>query len=152
MPRQDNPPASACVQRTGASRPGYKFMRIHFLVAVLGLVLCVILFRANLRSAGSSIQLMKSSKSVSERVMEFGEAVHNRLAVRFREGGAAYPPKQIILVGLKQERALEVWASAQGGELRHLKTYPILGASGTLGPKLAEGDAQVPEGLYSIES
>ncbi|MFN2352660.1 MAG: murein L,D-transpeptidase family protein, partial [Kiritimatiellia bacterium] len=33
-----------------------------------------------------------------------------------------------------------------------LKTYPILGASGVIGPKLQEGDMQIPEGLYRIES
>ena len=30
--------------------------------------------------------------------------------------------------------------------------YAILAASGTLGPKMAEGDRQVPEGVYRIES
>jgi murein L,D-transpeptidase YafK len=33
-----------------------------------------------------------------------------------------------------------------------IRTYPILAASGRLGPKLKEGDRQVPEGLYRIES
>jgi murein L,D-transpeptidase YafK len=33
-----------------------------------------------------------------------------------------------------------------------LKTYPILAASGTAGPKTREGDRQVPEGEYEIES
>jgi murein L,D-transpeptidase YafK len=31
-----------------------------------------------------------------------------------------------------------------------VSTYPILGASGVLGPKLREGDLQVPEGIYPI--
>lgn len=30
--------------------------------------------------------------------------------------------------------------------------YPLLGASGGPGPKLREGDRQVPEGFYTIES
>jgi len=33
-----------------------------------------------------------------------------------------------------------------------MATIPILGASGTEGPKLREGDGQVPEGVYAIES
>ena len=28
--------------------------------------------------------------------------------------------------------------------------YPVLGASGVLGPKLKEGDRQVPEGVYRV--
>jgi len=55
----------------------------------------------------------------------------------------------MVLVGLKQERQLEVWVS---NPPRRLKSYPILGASGVLGPKLREGDRQVPEGIYRIES
>ncbi len=47
---------------------------------------------------------------------------------------------------------LELWVADEQGRFRHLKTYSILAASGTLGPKLAEGDRQVPEGLYRIES
>ena len=33
-----------------------------------------------------------------------------------------------------------------------IRRYPILAVSGVLGPKLREGDRQVPEGLYEIES
>ena len=36
--------------------------------------------------------------------------------------------------------------------MRRVKTYPVLAASGDVGPKLREGDRQVPEGLYAIES
>ena len=55
----------------------------------------------------------------------------------------------MILVGFKQDASLGVWVSDPPV---FLKSYPILGASGTLGPKLREGDMQVPEGLYRIES
>jgi murein L,D-transpeptidase YafK len=58
----------------------------------------------------------------------------------------------LILVGLKQERQLELWVSDGSPDFRFLKSYPVLAASGTLGPKLKEGDRQVPEGLYKIES
>jgi murein L,D-transpeptidase YafK len=33
-----------------------------------------------------------------------------------------------------------------------IRSYPIQAASGTLGPKLRQGDYQVPEGLYNVES
>lgn len=127
--------------------------RLHLLLCLLGLAVCLIPFRATIRSAASRLTATGNGrKTISERVVEFGGAVRNRLAARFREVGVAYPPKRITLVGLKQERALEVWVSDESGEFRLLETFPILGASGTLGPKLAEGDGQVPEGLYTIES
>jgi len=84
--------------------------------------------------------------------LNFRDAVHGRLITRFRQIGVSYPPKKMILVGLKQERLLEVWVSDETNSYRYLAMYPIVGASGGLGPKLREGDFQVPEGLYGIES
>lgn len=43
-------------------------------------------------------------------------------------------------------RALE-----SGVTRRFIRSYPILGASGQLGPKKKEGDRQVPEGFYGVE-
>src|SRR5690242_7234504 len=95
---------------------------------------------------------MTGDKTVSDRLTEFRNAVHACLEPRFREIGVAYPPRKLVLVGLKQERQLEIWVSDGSHDLRYLKGYPILAASGTSGPKLKEGDRQVPEGLYKIES
>jgi murein L,D-transpeptidase YafK len=69
----------------------------------------------------------------------------------FSKSGVTYPPQKLVMVGLKKERTLLVYASS-GSDLRFIRSYPILGASGKLGPKLREGDMQVPEGIYGIES
>ena len=58
----------------------------------------------------------------------------------------------MTLIGLKQERELQLYAAGPDGRYKLIRSYPILAASGTLGPKLREGDMQVPEGLYRIES
>jgi hypothetical protein len=97
-------------------------------------------------------QKFRHEKSVSDRVAEYGAVVHPRLGERFRQIGVAYPPKQLVLLGLKKEKQLEVWVGDGKSGLRRLTSYPILAASGKTGPKLAEGDYQVPEGLYRIES
>jgi murein L,D-transpeptidase YafK len=55
-----------------------------------------------------------------------------------------------VLVGFKLERELHLLAPRADGALAFVRSYPILGASGTLGPKLREGDRQVPEGVYAI--
>ena len=60
--------------------------------------------------------------------------------------------KRVTLIGLKAERQLELWAGDATGPMRHIKTYPVKAASGGSGPKLREGDRQVPEGIYAIES
>src|ERR1700743_1235096 len=56
-----------------------------------------------------------------------------------------------ILIRLfKQEAELEVWKQDRTGRFALLKTYPICRWSGDLGPKVRDGDAQGPEGFYSI--
>lgn len=55
----------------------------------------------------------------------------------------------VVLVALKHERELHVFVE-QAGSVQHAATYPIRAASGTAGPKLREGDRQVPEGFYGV--
>ncbi len=51
----------------------------------------------------------------------------------------------------KAEREMELWIYHGGqGRYRLFKTYPVAGMSGELGPKLAEGDLQAPEGFYFV--
>ena len=130
-----------------------KLRRIHLLVAALGVVVCLIPFREEIRATtAGATRIYKSAKSVEDRLAEHGAGARQRLQDAFRRVGMPYPPKRLRLVGLKQERVLEVWVAGAEGGFGHLLTYPILAASGTLGPKLAEGDRQVPEGIYKIES
>ena len=63
--------------------------------------------------------------------------------------GIAYPPSELSLVGYKQENVLEVWAQGPAGWILY-RSYPVLAASGGPGPKLREGDRQVPEGIYRL--
>ena len=44
---------------------------------------------------------------------------------------------------------LEIWAADQDGVFKLIKDIPICFHSGGLGPKVKEGDRQVPEGVYS---
>jgi hypothetical protein len=74
------------------------------------------------------------------------------LSASFARQNLAYPPARLTLVALKAERSLEVWAPDGSGRLRLVRTYPVLAASGGPGPKLREGDRQVPEGVYAVET
>ena len=93
----------------------------------------------------------RPGKSVRERLEEYSAPAHARLQPHFELAGVSYPPASVVLVGLKDERQLEVYAGGAGGESSFVCSYPILGASGSAGPKLREGDQQVPEGIYSID-
>ena len=51
----------------------------------------------------------------------------------------------------KEESELEIWKLRDDGHFYHFKTYPICTWSGDLGPKVAQGDRQAPEGFYTIK-
>lgn len=97
------------------------------------------------------VNVMKRRHTVADRVAQYGFEVRERLEPAFARSGVAYPPASLTIVVLKKEKRLELYAG-DGGESKMIKAYPILAASGELGPKLREGDYQVPEGIYRIES
>ena len=77
-------------------------------------------------------------------------AVREELLPYLRAAGVDYPPETVVLLGLKHERRLELYAGPSQDRLRFVRDYPVLNASGALGPKRAEGDQQVPEGIYRL--
>ncbi|HQZ12766.1 MAG TPA: murein L,D-transpeptidase family protein [Devosia sp.] len=50
----------------------------------------------------------------------------------------------------KREKRLEVWMARDDGRYAQFRSYDICTYSGTLGPKLVEGDLQAPEGFYRV--
>jgi murein L,D-transpeptidase YafK len=56
----------------------------------------------------------------------------------------------ILIRTYKKEAEFEIWKMKADGRYAYLKTFPLCRWSGQLGPKLREGDRQVPEGFYSI--
>jgi len=89
--------------------------------------------------------------TIESRLAQFEVPVRERLASAFQQAEAPWPPARLTLLAFKGERLLEAWVPGPDGAWVFLKTYPILAASGSLGPKLREGDRQVPEGIYRIE-
>ena len=87
-------------------------------------------------------------RTVADVVRALSHPVETRLRPVFAAAGVPYPPPDFTLVALKAERRLELYA---GEPARRVCAWPILGASGTAGPKLREGDQQVPEGFYRLE-
>ncbi|MDQ6809870.1 MAG: YdcF family protein [Verrucomicrobiota bacterium] len=90
-------------------------------------------------------------KTTADRVAEFGNAVRARMQPYFQAAGVDYPPAHLALVGLKAERSLQLYGANADSRFRLIRTFPVLAASGQPGPKLREGDRQVPEGIYRVE-
>ncbi len=60
------------------------------------------------------------------------------------------PGRAIYIRIFKAESELEVWMQNGGGTFTRLAVYPICHWTGSLGPKLKEGDKQSPEGFYTV--
>ena len=57
----------------------------------------------------------------------------------------------VFIRAFKEERVLELFMQHRGsGKFELFRSYPVVAASGALGPKLTEGDGQVPEGFYTV--
>ncbi len=92
---------------------------------------------------------MTPSPRTAQVVAKIAPGARDRLKPRFDFAGVPYPPPRLVLLALKAERRLEVWAE-RGSVWLPVRDYPIRAASGKAGPKLREGDRQVPEGIYRI--
>lgn len=97
------------------------------------------------------IRILWAERTVEDVLHIYGTHVTRKLSNYFTQAKVAFPPKAITLVALKQEKKLELWAR-DNKEFRLIHTYDIRAASGVAGPKLRQGDKQVPEGIYRIEA
>ncbi len=96
------------------------------------------------------VMALGAMRTVDDVVRLFGEKVALRLQPRFEFADVAWPPQRVSLVAFKDTRLIELWALSEG-VWQHIKDYRVKAMSGRAGPKLQEGDRQVPEGEYRIE-
>jgi len=87
---------------------------------------------------------------LTRKLAEIGPGAGRRLSAKFAAAKAEWPPVDVALVAIKDEKALELHARSEGGTWKLIHRYPVLAASGKAGPKLRQGDKQVPEGVYAI--
>ena len=104
-------------------------------------------------TVGQKVFAKMTADTIASAAAKIESAASGRLADALSDAGARRPFGELALVVSKADRTLDLWVLPGGAEsFTHLKTYPVLAASGTPGPKLREGDRQVPEGVYGVRS
>ncbi|MGQ0800908.1 MAG: L,D-transpeptidase family protein [Pseudomarimonas sp.] len=93
---------------------------------------------------------LRTPRTVEDRLREFGAPARERLLPHFASSGVTYPGERVTLVAFKDQRVLLLYAQDASGLWHYIQKYSVRAASGTLGPKLREGDGQVPEGIYRV--
>lgn len=108
-----------------------------------------IIFRTEL-FAYQLYNIEKPEENTVESVMKILEAYYMPIFNQYLKASffTAYPEK-ITLIAIKDERKIEMWFEDEDNKV-FIKRYSILGLSGNLGPKLKDGDKQVPEGFYQM--
>jgi murein L,D-transpeptidase YafK len=120
------------------------------LVAVVVIVLAV----AQRDRLGIGIGYVKARlvgrATVADRLRSYESGARQRLAPALQAKGFSYPLKDFTLLEIKDASVLQLFAHDSDGRAVHIKDYPVLAKSGKLGPKLREGDRQIPEGVYKV--
>ncbi len=118
-----------------------------------GLAICAAAFA--LVSAHSALALSTGDLAQRKSIAAKGKTLPgtpdlSHLQERLAKRGLPDDAAMFIRI-FKAESELEVWIN-RGGNARYalFATYPICNWSGTLGPKLKEGDRQAPEGFYTV--
>lgn len=89
-----------------------RIKKLHVLLVLLAIGVCAIPFRGRLfKPIAGGIQMVKGKKTVADRIAEYGAVVQNRLTPSFSQVGITYPPKKMTIIGLKEERMVQVWVS-----------------------------------------
>jgi murein L,D-transpeptidase YafK len=96
-------------------------------------------------------QTTVNAATIEDRLAQYGVAARARLSPHFTNASVAYPPSTLVFIGLKEEKVLQVYAKSGTNGFKFIRAYPIQAASGVAGPKLRQGDKQVPEGIYAID-
>jgi murein L,D-transpeptidase YafK len=96
-------------------------------------------------------QEFKDSQLKYQRVRTAQKEKENSLKKLFEEKKLVYPSEIFIRV-FKEEEELELWAKNIKEEWQLFNTYEICSMSGEVGPKRQQGDYQVPEGFYVLDT
>ena len=114
---------------------------------IIGLI--TILYKYSRSTDIPILKRLNKRETVESVIHKIEGEVSQRLKGVLQENGFETYPDQLLLVALKEERKLEVYGENEG-RYQLLKTYNFTAFSGKTGPKLKEGDRQIPEGIYQI--
>lgn len=102
-------------------------------------------------SAAGSIKGMTWQQAMATRIKEYEPYSRKKLTPYFAKAQLPYAPKELAFLIFKDAKVFDIYGrNSDQDKWRFVKQYPIYAASGGPGPKLAEGDRQVPEGIYTI--
>jgi len=144
------------LETRGAERPGFRMWPSRAFLPILACI-AMVCFSCERKTREASIDIEISPDAISDltppahpRAAAASERVRPGLEAALYQKGLRFGDP-VFLRAFKKERVLEVFVqSRDDGRFQLFRSYKIAGLSGKLGPKLREGDKQVPEGFYFV--
>jgi murein L,D-transpeptidase YafK len=100
-----------------------------------------------------SAQSFKQNQLKYSRVRQAYENKQTQLEQLLRTKKLSFDSLELFIRAFKSEQIIEVWGKNKDDPaFVILRQYRFCATSGTLGPKRKEGDLQIPEGFYYINS
>ena len=118
-----------------------RFLRIIFFWFFFALSACSNSYHAN--------KHLSWSRAMQKVMREYSAHAELNFAHDYDRVGVEYPGKKLAFLIFKEPKLFLIYVKSNH-QWKYLRTYKILAASGTIGPKLKSGDDQVPEGIYKI--
>ncbi|MCZ8090439.1 L,D-transpeptidase family protein [Flavobacterium sp.] len=94
----------------------------------------------------------KEKQTIESIVEKYSSKVNASLQNTFAKNNIDSNDFEMAILAFKKEQILEVVVRKNENESwKLLKMYPFTAFSGKIGPKLKNGDKQIPEGIYQME-
>ena len=88
--------------------------------------------------------------ALARRLAQIAPGASKRMMDRVNAAKVVWPPTEIAMVAIKDEKTVDMYGRDDAGKWKLIHRYRVFAASGGAGPKLRQGDKQVPEGIYGI--
>lgn len=124
-------------------------LKLIYLLLLIVIFLVLYLMRNQIIGFFSSSKEKQSVESIAKK---YGPKVEISLKNAFEKTQIDSNDFEMAILAFKKEQILEVVVRKNETEnWKLLKKYPFTAFSGKIGPKLKNGDKQVPEGIYQME-
>lgn len=114
------------------------------------LICAALLLLVGCASQNKSYNSISWQQAMHQVMQRYQTSSQDKLMPYFKAANVQFPPKALTFMIFKQSHRFEVYAKDKHNHWRYIRSFPILAASGGYGPKLREGDHQVPEGIYQL--
>lgn len=126
-------------------------MKLKLIYILLTAILFLVLYLMKSQIIGLFFSL-KEKQTIESIVEKHGSTVEISLKNAFEKTQIDCTNFEMAILAFKKEKILEVYIRKNKTEnWKLLKKYGFTAFSGKIGPKLKEGDRQIPEGIYQME-